>query len=810
MKRIILLAVLILIGSGGVFAQSGISAFQDQRQFQLTPPGALKFGLYGFDNPALLSYVNKPDLYFTWSDASGKWSEFNRWGAFFASNGVGLGAIHENRGLGSITDYRISFGGGDRMFSTGVSVGWSTGATDIYQRQSFLTLGTLFRPNPYFSLGVVGAKSFRGNNAVAAADVAVRPFGNHLFTAFFDYELLQNQMAKDGAWSAGAVVEPLPGIRISGRYFDSKAFALGFQFSLGSIGLETRANYDQDKKYQYNTYGIHAGGYDRNIFDAYFASKDSYVDMDMNGPVGYQRYRFFDNTKTLTDVVSSIDAAKDDPRVAGIAMNLSGENIDREKLWEIREKLKEFKAKGKHLVVYIDRGNIDTYHFASLADKIVMDPVGMVSLEGYLSGMTYVKGTLDKLGIGVDEWRYFKYKSAFEMLSRDKMSDADREQRQNLVNDYYRLAKTDICASRGFTPEEFDSLVNVEVVFTAHRAVEYKLVDTLGRWENVKDVIAQLEGEEKSYRNAGSLLKYQLPFDARWGEPAKIALIYALGACAMDQGITARSLVKDVTRAVEDPKIKAIVLRVDSPGGDALASDYIAEALRKAKGKKPVIVSQGYVAGSGGYWLSMYADTIVAAPNTITGSIGVIGGWLYNKGAKEWMGLSTDHVKVGEHADLGFGARLPLVGIGLPDRNLNENERARVEEVIKYYYKEFIRKVASGRNKTEAEIDSVGQGRFYSGYEGLEKGLVDVLGGLETAVEIAKKRAGIPECEEITIVELPKPGLINFKAFMPKSQTYPISMQEDKFLEQLRFRIEHNGEVMPMMPIEMMELETGR
>jgi protease IV len=803
MKYFISLLGTIVILSGFSFAQSGIPAFQNQSQFQIASPGALKFGLYGFDNPALLGYVKSPDLYFTWSNATGNWNDFNRWGLFYAGPGIGIGAIHDDGEFGPITDYRVSFGGGDRTFSAGLSFGWSGGQTEKYQRQSFATLGTLYRPSPYFSLGVVGVKSFKERNALATADVAVRPFGDQLFTAFFDYEILRNQMAKDGAWSAGAVVEALPGVRITGRYFDTKAFAIGFQFSLGNAGVDTRTNYDKDRKYLSNTFGIHLGAYDRNIFDTFFRSQNSYVEMTMNGPVGYQRYRFFDNTKTLTDILNSIDAAKNDPRVAGIAMNLSGMTINRELAWEIREKLKEFKAAGKHVVMYFDNGNIDTYHFASIADKIVMDPLGMFALDGYINGLTYVRGTLDKLGIGVDEWRFFKYKSAYESLSREKMSDADREQRQNLVNDYYRLAKTDICASRGFAPEQFDSMVDSVVVFTAQSAVEKGLVDTLGRWENVKDVIAQFEKGEKAYRGAGSLLDTQRPFDGRWGEPPQIALIYALGVCAMDMGITARSLVNDVNAAVENPKVKAIVLRVDSPGGDALASDIIAEAFKKAKGKKPIIVSQGYVAGSGGYWLSMYADTIVAAPTTITGSIGVAGGWLYNKSAKEWLGLSTDHVQVGAHADLGFGARMPLIGIGLPDRNLTGEERAKMEKIMKHYYKEFVAKVASGRKKSVQEIEAVAEGHFYSGYEGKDKGLVDVLGGLETAVAIAKERAGISTCEEVTIVEMPAKGLFNFDGLIQKFMPFQTDVQEDPFIEQLKFRIRHNGEVMPMMPVEM-------
>jgi protease-4 len=270
----------------------------------------------------------------------------------------------------------------------------------------------------------------------------------------------------------------------------------------------------------------------------------------------------------------------------------------------------------------------------------------------------------------------------------------------------------------------------------------------------------------------------------------------------MDVGISARRLVKDVKAAVEDPRIKAIVLRVDSPGGDALASDYIAEALRQAKGKKPIIVSQGSVAASGGYWLSMYADTIVAAPNSITGSIGVIGGWFYDKGLKSSLGITTDLVKAGEHADLGFGFSLPLIGSLLPDRNLTQAERELMERVIRQLYGEFVEKVAAGRATDPETIEALAQGRVWSGADGAANGLIDILGGLDTAIRIAKERAGIPPEELIEIVEAPERGWFNFQALLPRLLGVDEPRTEDPLIEYIKFRIRHNGSPMPLLPLE--------
>lgn len=784
-------------------SQTPYPAFHSNNDFLLASPGAFKFGLYGYDNPALPSLLQQPDVSFFWSDQNGTWKDFNRWGAFVAIPNVGFGVIHQKQGSLYVTDYRVSAGTGNRTVSTGLGYGWSSGYTKTFNRSNFIYLGALYRPAPVVSIGFIGtaATETRGVNEVVV-DAAVRPLSTSFWTLFADFAIQSKQSLGDAHWSAGTAVELLPGICLTGRYFDTKSFTLGVQFSLGRIGLTTQAHYGTDQRYSHNTYGIRLGSLDRTILTG---AKDKYVSFNLQGSIRYQQFRFLDNSHTLLNVLNAIDAAKEDPTVAGIAINTSGMSSEKELLWEVREKLREFRKSGKHVVVFIDQADINMYHFASVADKIVMDPQGLIQLTGYVMGRTYLKGLLEKVGIGYDEWRFFKYKSAVENLSRDSMSVADREQRQKLVDDYFALAKNDICASRGMDPGRFDAMVDSEVVYTANDALAKGLVDTLGRWGTLEQVIRNLEDKPNHYVGAGSLERMNRTTDYRWSEPPSIAVIYALGACAMDEGITARKLVHDVEAAVSSTAVKAIVLRVDSPGGDPMASDYIAEALKKAKGKKPVIVSQGAVAASGGYWLSMYADTIVAAPTTITGSIGVIGGWIYNKGIKEKLGMSTDLVKAGQHADLGFGFTLPLIGLGLPDRNLTEAERSRMEYTIRSMYQDFVRRVAEGRKKTPDEIGVIAQGRVWSGNDGLKNGLVDVLGGLETAILIAKSRAGIPASAEVTILQLPEPGLINFNQFLPKIIGIETT-QRDPFLEHLLFRLRHNGQGMMMMPLEEIDL----
>ena len=809
--RALVLVVLIIGVQTLGFAQARVPAYHTYYDFLLASPGALRFGLNGFDNPALLQYVRMPDLTFAWSNTQA--GDLDRWGLFAAGPHSSFGMLRQYSPAGSLTDYRVSFGMGNRSFSLGAGFLWSSGDRAAYDRANMFTLGALIRPSASFSLGFIGTTTYDGSAQEGVLDLALRPLASPLVTLFADYALQQDQSLPDGNWSAGAAFEPWAGVRLTGRYLSvagTEGFTIGLNFSLGYAGFTAQHHGQSNGAPSYQTYGVRVGGYDRNILSSSVLKNSSYYSSELTGRLDYRRYLFFDSRKTLLEQLQSIDAAKADPRVRGIVLSVSGLSAPRELLWELREKLLDFKTTGKTVVIYLDRADMDLYHLASAADRIVMDPLGMITLEGYVIGRTYFKGTLEKLGVGYDEWRFFTYKSASESFSREGLSKADREQLQELADDAYALVRDDVVRSGRLSADQFDDLVNARPVLMAREARTRGLVDTLLRWDGIGDFLKDEAGSKPLMLSASMLEQPQLPYDGRWGEPRRIALIYALGICDMDAGIAARRLVKDVEDAVNDHRIKAIVLRVDSPGGDALASDYIAEALRKAKGKKPVIVSQGSVAGSGGYWLSMYADTIVAAPNTITGSIGVIGGWFYDKGLKSSLGISTDLVKAGEHADLGFGFSLPLIGSVLPDRNLTEPERAQMEEIIRALYKEFVEKVASGRRTSPDNIEAVAQGRVWSGTDGAQVGLVDILGGLDVAIRVAKERAGIPATEEIEIVEAPAPGWFNLEAFIPRVFAVKQDLSTDPLIEYITFRLRNNGVPLPLVPFEDAYIPTDR
>jgi protease IV len=804
MRTLIKTLILLISLASVISAQTYYPSYYEQNRFNMSSPGALKTGLYGYDNPALLSLQQSPDIYFTWSNLNGSFSDFSDWGLFTAVPHFGFSMVNNKVNDGSFIDYKLSTGVGNSTAGIGMGIGWASSETYGINRNTYYSAGLYYRPVPFVSIGLIGNIPTQSYGE-GIFDLAIRPLGNEKITLFGDYLIRKEMKDEENKWSAGVIVEAVDGLRISGRYFENEYFKIGVHFSLGGIGITGQTNFPKEGSGDYQVYGIRIGSYDRTVLSQ-LGSKDDYVKMDMNGALKYQRFRLFDDSKTLLDIIEQIDAAKNDNSVAGIFINISGMNINRQLLWEIREELNDFKSAGKKVVIYFDNAGMNEMHFASVADKIIMDPVGTLQLPGVVWGRQYYKGTLEKLGVGFNELRYFKYKSAAETFANDKMSEADREQLQKLVDDYYELVRKDICEGRNLTTSQFDDFVDNKYFFTPKEAVELGLVDTLARFDEIKNIIKSFEGESKRFVNPGSLTKFKLPEDDYWGKKPQIAIIYALGVCAMDEGIKARSLVNHVRKAVEDDNVKAIILRVDSPGGDGLASDLVAEALKKGKGKKPVIVSQGFVAASGGYWLSMYGDKIVSSPLTITGSIGVIGAFFYNKSLKEGVGVSTDFVKRGKHADLGYGMRFPIFGLTLPDRNFTDEEMTKVESVIKLFYNDFVGRVAEGRNMAVDEIEKIAQGRVWSGSDALNSGLVDELGGLSTAIDLAETEAGLKN-KKYEIVQFPSPGWIDLGRFVPG--IFGVSdflIEEDPFITELKFRMKNNGTPMPILPMGDAEL----
>ncbi|AEF82845.1 signal peptide peptidase SppA [Leadbettera azotonutricia] len=503
-----------------------------------------------------------------------------------------------------------------------------------------------------------------------------------------------------------------------------------------------------------------------------------------------------------------IKKAGDDKNINGLLLNSSGFSANKVCLWELRSSLETFKARGKKIVAYFDNADFDLYCMLSVADRVVMDEGGILAFAGHAWGRLYAKEALAKLGIGFRELRYLDFKSANEMFSRTSLSEADKKQYGAYLDEVFNLTRTAIMQARSLSEENFNALVNGDFLLSPQAAKEKGLADTVGREEAIEGIIRELEADAKDppddleidYAVSGSASlmthdrhasHYAPPKPGRFGKPAEIAVIYAKGNTDLDQGMAARSLSRTIFEAAEKSAVKALVVRIDSPGGSAVAADYVAQAIKEAKKQKPVVVSMGQVAASGGYWAAMYASHIMASACTLTGSIGVIAGWFYDKGLNDKLGLDLDTLSRGAHADL-------FTGVLIPRRDLTDAEEANYRRYILELYGDFVKKAALGRNITPEVLEPLARGRVYSGLAAQKLGLVDSIGGFIEAIETARKLAGIPEKKKTAIREYPRPKLR--EALMQRFFAGVVPGIDIGVLEDLRFRLSRNGEAMPILP----------
>lgn len=454
----------------------------------------------------------------------------------------------------------------------------------------------------------------------------------------------------------------------------------------------------------------------------------------------------------LNKILSSIEKAKVDDRIKGIYLNIENVSASIATLEEIRNKLKEFKdSTDKFIVSYGEIYAQSAYYISSVADEIYLHPQGILELKGLAFQGMFYKNTLEKLEVEAQIIRHGKFKSAVEPFMLDKMSNSNRVQVSKFLNSLWRDLTKGISNDRDLSQKEINSMAQNLLIQEASQALQYKLVDKLAFKDELIDILkTKLDLTKDQKINFVSLNKYKdVPVkseDIKYSKN-KIAIIYALGEINGGEGspesIGSEGLSKTIREAREDKNVKAIVLRVNSPGGSALASETILREMALAKEAKPVIVSMGDVAASGGYYIACQADTIVANPTTITGSIGVFG-VLMN--AKEMLnnklGITIDTVKTNKHADIGTILR-PLTSV----------ERQVIQTSVEKVYDTFISRVALGRSLTKEYVDSIGQGRVWTGRDALELGLIDVLGGLETAIEISSNMANL---QDYRIVNLPK------------------------------------------------------
>ena len=442
----------------------------------------------------------------------------------------------------------------------------------------------------------------------------------------------------------------------------------------------------------------------------------------------------------LNDIIDNLKKAKDDKNIRGIYLEISDPVAGFATLEEVRNALMDFRTSGKFIYAYSEVFSQKAYYLATTANKLYLNPQGALEIKGLSSQLMFFKKMLEKLDVEVQIFRHGKFKSAIEPFMLDKMSDANRTQVETYLGSLWGHMITGIAKNRNITTNDINEMANNLSVRSPEDAVKYKLVDDLKYEDEVFSAIKKNIGISESDKiHFVSLTDYSGAFKESKLSKDKIAVVYAVGEIESGEGddekIGSARIAKAIRDARLDKNVKAIVLRVNSPGGSALASDVIWRETVLAQKAKPFIVSMGDVAASGGYYISCAADRIFAQPNTITGSIGVFG-MIPNaqKALSEKLGITIDTVNTNKHSDVGTILR-----------GVSADEYEYVQQSVEHIYDIFITKVAAGRKTTKNNIDSVGQGRVWSGADAIKINLVDELGGINDAIAYAAKQAKVSD-----------------------------------------------------------------
>ena len=454
------------------------------------------------------------------------------------------------------------------------------------------------------------------------------------------------------------------------------------------------------------------------------------------------------NTYGLDDILTAIKKAKETDEIKGIYLQASFLNTSFASLEEIRNALLDFKESGKFIVAYADNYTQGLYYLSSVADKIMLNPQGSIDWKGLASQPIFYKDLLQKLGIEMQIFKVGTYKSAVEPFISTEMSPANREQVTAFVNSIWNKLLSDVSSSREIPTDSLNAYADRMLMYhPAKEFIDCKMVDTLVYKDGVRNYLKQLlqleDDDNVRTLNLSEMvnIKKNVPKDKSGNI---VAVYYAYGDIDNmndNEAIVSKKVIKDLRKLREDDNVKAVVMRVNSPGGSAFGSEQIWNEVRLLKEKKPVIVSMGDYAASGGYYISCAADSIVAQPTTLTGSIGIFGMMPNVKGLTDKIGLNFDIVKTNKFSDLG--------ALG---RGLNSDEQALIQMSINNGYKLFVTRCANGRNMSIEDIEKIAEGRVWTGEKAKEIGLVDELGGLDRAIEIAVNKAGI---ENYTIITHP-------------------------------------------------------
>jgi protease-4 len=585
--------------------------------------------------------------------------------------------------------------------------------------------------------------------------IALRPFGER-YTFALDGRWQEPEGFGRGRPIAHLFAQPIEGLILSGMLDDRDNYGFNVELNLHHVGAGVYSlfNTEEDQEFRGGCSYLRLSS---DIYPSLVKPRRRFLELTLDGNIVEEKPAkslFGPRRRSVYEVLASIEKAREDPTIKGLLLKLTNPSFGLATVQELRSAILDFRGAGKTVICFAENMSNKEYYLASVCDEIVLMPAGYVWLTGLKSEVTFFKGTMDKLGMEAEIEAAGKYKSAREPVTRESMSEPFREVVNSLLDESYQQMTSAIAEGRGWSLERVREIVD-EGPYTAPRAKETGLVDKLAYRDELREIIKEVTGRnytrigENDYRSGEE-------FVSSWAVPPKIAIIYATGTIVQGKSgsafyfgktIGSETIATAIRKAKEDRSVKAVVFRIDSPGGDGLASDVILREVNLCKKRKPFIVSMSDLAASGGYYIACSADTIVAQPSTLTGSIGVLGGKLVLREFYHKIGLRKDIITRGKRA------------AGTSDyTHLTEEERRLLKGMIDEFYWDFVRKVAEGRKLSEVYVDSVAQGRVWTGSQGKEVNLVDEVGGILLALQIAREKAGIDPEAEVEIVTLPEKG----------------------------------------------------
>ncbi|MBN2585870.1 MAG: signal peptide peptidase SppA [Candidatus Fermentibacteraceae bacterium] len=710
-------------------------------------------------NPAGFSFIRTLQLRFGYAVSDSSFEGFDR--VSLSIPGMGLSGWWDD-GL-DMRKFTLSSGFDifDETAFLGIGYTWfdPTVRDNVFAGKDLFTVGLIVRPNDWFSLGMVrrGGVELDGGDDVEPsyrAGLGLRPFGSCL-TITADVETGGD--LEDYSLSAGAEFRPMEGLAFRAGVGEDR-LSLGLSAGLGNAAISYGA--ESDDEYGYDSSRgevilLSSPGEDmlapRGIFVRFEAGEfDELRQRSFLGPV----------RSSFTETALLLLGIADDNSVSGVIVDIDDSGIRPAVAEELRYILQRIRDTGKKVYFYIREGSSDEYYLASMGDGIWIHPAGDIAFLGVASQSFYLRDFLDMIGIYPDLMHIGEYKSASDMLTRSDMSDSERRATTELLESFQEELVRGISSGRGLEPAQIREIME-SGIYTPQRALAAGMVDGVCYGDQVSDEIggdiAVLTLEE--YSNS-------IPPSDNWGPRGHIAVVTATGFINRGESgsvfpigrVMGSGTICDALReAASQPGVRAIILRIDSGGGDALASADMHHAVEQVREDIPVIVSMGGVAASGGYYMACGADRIFADRMTVTGSIGIISGKFVFGDMLDSLGINTEEISIG-----------PMASIGSPFRRFSDSERGRMFQLMSDSYDLFVRTVAEGREMTFEEVDSIGRGRVWSGSDALEIGIVDEIGGVAQAVMYAARITGMDDGEmpEVRIYPTPEfPGSLDVPGF---------------------------------------------